>query len=74
MEEMVERDHINNHPLIKHIGAGKLTIDQLRGFAKQFYFVGPKPTPSRATGWRVSSASRSSRGRRRGVTTSSSTR
>ena len=45
MEEMVERDHINNHPLIKHIGAGKLTIDQLRGFAKQFYFVGPKPNP-----------------------------
>lgn len=43
--DMVEREHIMNHPFVDRFKNGTITKEQLKGFARQFYFVGPKPNP-----------------------------
>ncbi len=45
IDEMVEREHIKFHPLVAEIRDGKASDRTLRGFARQFFFVGPKPNP-----------------------------
>lgn len=45
IDEMVAGQHIKDHPLVAAICDGEVSHDALRGFATQFYFVGPKPNP-----------------------------
>lgn len=42
---MVEREHIKDHPLVSAIRSGDASRSALRGFARNFYFVGPEPNP-----------------------------
>ncbi len=45
IDEVVEAEHIKFHPLVEEICAGRADTEALRGFARQFFFVGPKPNP-----------------------------
>ena len=45
IDETVEAEHIKFHPLVTEICAGRADTEALRGFARQFFFVGPKPNP-----------------------------
>ncbi|MYI14825.1 MAG: hypothetical protein F4108_03750, partial [Acidimicrobiaceae bacterium] len=45
IDETVEAEHIKFHPLVSAICEGNASRKSLRGFARQFFFVGPKPNP-----------------------------
>ena len=45
MRGLVAAKHSKDHPLFGLIERGELTTAQLRGFAKQFYLLFPKPFP-----------------------------
>ena len=45
IDETVEAEHIKFHPLVSAICEGNASRKALRGFARQFFFVGPKPNP-----------------------------
>ena len=45
MRGLVAAKHSKDHALFGMIERGELTIEQLRGFAKQFYLLFPKPFP-----------------------------
>ena len=45
IETMVRGHHIKEHPLVGAIHRGEASRDALRGFVRQFYFVGPEPNP-----------------------------
>jgi pyrroloquinoline quinone (PQQ) biosynthesis protein C len=41
----IEERHIKDHPLVSAIRTGEASRTALRGFVRQFYFVGPEPNP-----------------------------
>ncbi|HXG36996.1 MAG TPA: iron-containing redox enzyme family protein [Dehalococcoidia bacterium] len=45
IQDMVNRKHSKDHPLIGMIQRGELTPPQLKGFVGQFYLFFPKPFP-----------------------------
>ena len=48
IDETVEAEHIKFHPLVSAICEGNASRKSLRGFARQFFFVGPKAQPAPA--------------------------
>ncbi len=45
LQQLVAKKHSKNHPLFGMIERGELSSAQMRGFAKQFYLLFPKPFP-----------------------------
>jgi pyrroloquinoline quinone (PQQ) biosynthesis protein C len=45
LQQLVANKHSQNHPLFGMIERGELSPAQMRGFAKQFYLLFPKPFP-----------------------------
>ncbi len=45
IEQLVESRHIKHHPLVAEIRAGRATREAIAGFLRNFYQIGPRPSP-----------------------------
>ena len=45
INEIVESRHIKEHPLVDEIRSGKASRAAIAGFLRNFYQIGPRPSP-----------------------------